>query len=154
MPCVYDQGQACVWCRDGRWGAVDYKVESMSWKSTPCPAFDRRIVAILAAYAIALQALLTAFAAPPDASSNYLTVICSGSGSANDGQPVPPLGSRPNCMACAASSCAVPPPAQTGIGVVGAEFASHSVAGTRSGHAEAEPARTRPQSPRAPPLGA
>ena len=128
----------------------------MPWKSTSCPAFDRRVVAILAAYAIALQALLTAFTAPLDvASRGYLTVVCSGTGSANDGQPVPPLGSRPNCMACTASGCAVPPPAHTGIGVVvSAELASHSVAGTQSGHAEAEPARTRPQSPRAPPLGA
>jgi hypothetical protein len=140
---------------------VDYKVEamswkSMSWKSTSCLAFDRRVEAILAAYVIALQALLTAFTVPLDvASSGYLTVICSGTGSANDGQPVPPLGSRPNCMACTASGCALPPPAYTGIGVVvGAELASHSVAGTRSGHADAEPARTRPQSPRAPPLGA
>lgn len=135
---------------------MGYKVESMPRKSTSCPAFDRRVVAILAAYAIALQALLTAFSAPLDvASSGDLTVICSGTGSANDGQPVPPPGSHPNCVACTASGSAVPSPAYTGIGiVVGAERASHSVAGTRSGHAEVEPARARPQSPRAPPLGA
>ena len=135
---------------------MDYKVESMPWKSTFCLAFDRRVVAILAAYAIALQPLLTVFTARPDVGSpGHLTVICSGTGSANDGQSVPPLGSRPNCMACTASGCAVPPPAHTGVGVVvGVELASHSVEGTQSGHAEAEPARTRPQSPRAPPLGA
>jgi hypothetical protein len=116
----------------------------------------RQAVAILAAYAVALQALLIAFAPPlQPASSGLLTVICSSVGLADGGKPTSLPGHDPNCMMCGSSGCAVPPPADSSLGVlVTAALGSYAVRGAQSDFAESEPARTRPQSPRAPPRAA
>ena len=117
----------------------------------------RRIVAITAAYALALHALLAAFVAPQAAASALVSIVCSGAGSADDqdsGLPerMPPS-HDPACVVCAASGCAVAPPVDTSIRVAGAaERASHAVDARPRHVACSEPARARAQSPRAPPV--
>ena len=117
----------------------------------------RRTVAIIAAYALALHALLAAFVAPQAAASALVSIVCIGAGSADDHDSGLPEGLPPShdpaCVVCAASGCTVAPPVDTAIRIVGtAEPASHQFDARPRHVACSEPARARAQSPRAPPV--
>lgn len=71
----------------------------------------RRIVALLAAYALALQALLAAFSALPAvalAAQGNEFAVCQ-PGADKDGAPAQPAGHAP-CLACLAGHCAAAGP--------------------------------------------
>jgi hypothetical protein len=68
------------------------------------PRRYRRHVAVLAAYVVALQALLTAFAMPAVAAGGPIFVICSQHGS-DSGNPAAPA-HHETCIACLAGHCA------------------------------------------------
>jgi|SRR5215471_3942797 len=113
----------------------------------------RRAVAITAAYALALHALLAAFVAPQAAASALVSIVCFGAGSADDHDSGLPASHAPECVVCAASGCAVVPPVDTAIRVaVTAERDSHALDVRLRRVACSGPARSRAQSPRAPPV--
>jgi hypothetical protein len=119
----------------------------------PCPLPARRVVALLAAYAIALQALLSAFSGPLQAAPMFLGVICSGIGPGehlNDSVPQPAHDqTRAACILC---GCGAPPPVHAGAWApIMARPAVRPVAATQPFECALEPPRAWPQSPRAPP---
>jgi len=115
------------------------------------PSFrPRRIVAILAAYALALQTLLSASAGALHRAADLDTSICSGAGSAGNVPSLPPSGHDLNCPACAASSSPIPVSEHWDTRVT---FAVNVDSGAVAPRREVtELARARPQSPRAPPV--
>lgn len=119
----------------------------------PCPPFQRRAVAILAAYALALQALLSAFAVPVQAAPVAAASICSGGGRTDSGQPARHAGHKPGCAVCSVSGCAGPilAPVEAGPAFV-VERGPRANTGLPARHTEIELTRSRPQLPRAPPV--
>jgi hypothetical protein len=115
-------------------------------------SFPRRCAALIAAYAIALQALFTAFAMPPAAAPAGTPgwELCSSGVSGSSGAPP----SHEFCSACLAGHCA--PAAGTPPAAV-ATPAWEVFAGVRSSPMRptdlvAHASRDEPHSPRAPPL--
>jgi hypothetical protein len=106
-----------------------------------------RCAALIAAYAIALQALLSAFAiVPPVALADPAFAICQPGGA-------DPAGQRPHdpCAACAAH-CAASAPSQR-VAIV-LPWPRDIISSAASGSAALPPAPLeRQHSPRAPPLG-
>jgi hypothetical protein len=71
----------------------------------------RRLVALVAAYGLVLQAMLSAFAVVPIAAAE--AVICTAGTSSHGGTDAPPVPHHPDCTICplACGGAAVPPPA-------------------------------------------
>jgi hypothetical protein len=73
----------------------------------------RRFVALIAAYAVAIQAVLSAIAIAPRVHAAEFSVLCSASDDSGGAQPPAHSDSPMCCVAsgCASSGCAAPPAA-------------------------------------------
>jgi hypothetical protein len=76
----------------------------------------RRLVALAAAYGLALQALLSAF---PVAAPALDPIICAAGAASHDGGTAPPAPHGPDCTVCplACGAAALPPPLAARIAV-------------------------------------
>lgn len=112
-----------------------------------------RLIALTAAYALALQGLLSAFAVPAIGAAVPLTALCSVMiGEADGALPVAPGPGAHDCGACVVGGCA-------GGVCMARETAAKTLGPSRSAAAQAAvPLRSAlaairtPQNPRAPPL--
>ncbi len=112
----------------------------------------RRIVAIVAAYAVALQALLAAFVpAGPAALAGRFAVLCSHDAAA-DGTGPPSQHDLPCAAACAAMGHGVSGPAPPGVVVALVEPNTVPVAVPAADWVSPRSATTHTHAPRGPPL--
>ncbi len=116
----------------------------------------RSSIALTVAYAIALQALLSGYAAAfaPDATASQVFAICSSSAGAGDTQP-PPAEHDTNCpfgMACAMPGCGAATPLHVHDHLAEFGLAAAPAIFPWAYAAVPLPARKGSQAPRAPPM--
>jgi hypothetical protein len=113
----------------------------------------RRCAALIAAYAVALQAVLSAFAAVPAQArtAGPAFELCVSDASGRPSAPRP----HETCGACLAGHCgagASAPPAAVAAALLWPAFAIASLAPSRRVDVQTARPRDEPHSPRAPPL--
>lgn len=113
--------------------------------------FRRRTIALIAAYAVALQALFLAFV-PPAAvvSADSFAALCSHDGV--DGTGHSPAHDLPCAAMCAALGQGVTGPLPPGVSVLAARFSVFHAAVPPYQWTLSRIARTEPHAPRGPPL--
>jgi hypothetical protein len=110
--------------------------------------FRRRTIALVAAYAVALQALFLAFVPlTPAVLSGNFAVLCS-----HDGTGQPAEHDLPCAAMCAALGHGVTGPLPPGVATLAAEFQVFRAVAPASRWAPPRIARTEPHAPRGPPL--
>jgi hypothetical protein len=110
----------------------------------------RTSAALVAAYAFALQALLTGFVAAAHFGLDPLAVICTADGSGEHAPSIPQGGN--GCDACLAACAGSPGVVPSSLAAAPISFVAGAQPLAASGAAVSPHASHRPQAPRAPPI--